>query len=454
MRVLQVVCSYFPQKVGGTEVYVHSLNLNLASLGCEVAVVYFNSVPNGQSLKYSLRKSEYQGIPVYIIDKDTRGLKTSELYFESDLLARAEFEKVIGLFKPDIIHFHHFLPTDIAAAVDAAFYSGTPSLLTYHTPMMSCAQGLMLYKNKYPCSGRMDNKNCLFCVQRSFGLPYWISFFWSRLHNSIASVLFDFASRIKLKSRFVTWLMLPWMLKKKIEITRLAFSRIDHFVATSNWVRRMLLTNGIDEKKISFLRQGTDLVSQGKSLKSNKGWIRLIFLGRIAPYKGLHILLKAVSLLGPEYDVDLSVYGLPGSSSEEKYLSALKNKFIRENRIHWEGLLEPDKKIEVLQDADAVIIPSLWLETGPLVLLEAWAAKVPVIASRIGSIEELIVGGRGGILFEPGDWRGLSNIIKNLALDRQKLAQLRDSVPEPKSNLTVAVEMQELYKQLISRSNQ
>jgi glycosyltransferase involved in cell wall biosynthesis len=78
---------------------------------------------------------------------------------------------------------------------------------------------------------------------------------------------------------------------------------------------------------------------------------------------------------------------------------------------------------------DVVVIPSLWHETFNLVLWEAWASRLPVIASRVGALSDFIREGVDGLTFPPGNWRGLraqlARIVENPAL----LGTLREELP-------------------------
>ena len=90
----------------------------------------------------------------------------------------------------------------------------------------------------------------------------------------------------------------------------------------------------------------------------------------------------------------------------------------------------PHGRIAVaLSEIDVLVIPSVWPENSPLVLQEAFLAGVPVIASRIGGIPEMLPDGRGGLLFKPGSADDLATAISRLAADRGLLDALRASIP-------------------------
>lgn len=103
-----------------------------------------------------------------------------------------------------------------------------------------------------------------------------------------------------------------------------------------------------------------------------------------------------------------------------------------------------------MQEADLLVIPSLWLETGPLVLLEAWACRVPVIASNRGGIAELVNSGRGGLLFEAGDHRALAGILRRALREHGMLEGLGASISCPRTMQQVAADTQSIYEKILS----
>ncbi len=130
------------------------------------------------------------------------------------------------------------------------------------------------------------------------------------------------------------------------------------------------------------------------------------FIGQLAPHKGAHHLLAAfreavVSLLeGGTSKGDVKRDGLPmlsiyGPSPLPEYLrklhalSAIPAPLIVD-RISFEGRFEPRELPRVLSSLDALVVPSLWPENAPLVVLEAIAAGVPVLAPRLGGLPELL----------------------------------------------------------------
>jgi len=83
-----------------------------------------------------------------------------------------------------------------------------------------------------------------------------------------------------------------------------------------------------------------------------------------------------------------------------------------------------------LASMDALVVPSIWPENSPLVIHEAFLAGVPVVASRIGGIPEVVEDGRSGLLFEPGNATDLARVLKRIIAEPDLLRRLRTGIPD------------------------
>jgi len=160
-------------------------------------------------------------------------------------------------------------------------------------------------------------------------------------------------------------------------------------IAPSEYVKSQFESFGLRE--ITRIPYGI----RGIEIKSGTYKRRLGFVGTIAPHKGLHILLEAVKDI-PE-DFTLNIFGKIGN---EQYFNRWKG-LINNKRIFYKG--EEQSQKLMYASIDILIVPSLWEETYGIVIDEAYRAKIPVIASRIGGIPEHIVEGKSGYLFEAGN---------------------------------------------------
>jgi len=119
-----------------------------------------------------------------------------------------------------------------------------------------------------------------------------------------------------------------------------------------------------------------------------------------------------------------------------------------DTRIRFLDSVPNDKIIGILKQYHALVVPSQWLETGPLVVLEAFAAGIPVIGSRLGGISELVTDGVDGILVDADSGKGWNESLRILIDQPGVLRQLRAGVKPPRSVASVAQDMIEIYREL------
>jgi glycosyltransferase involved in cell wall biosynthesis len=108
-----------------------------------------------------------------------------------------------------------------------------------------------------------------------------------------------------------------------------------------------------------------------------------------------------------------------------------------------------DQVVPLLRRYHLLAVPSRWLEMGPLVVLEAFAAGTPVLGANLGGIADLVQHGRNGLLLEPNDIRAWVEALYQCAEDRGVLARLRRGVKKPRNMTHVATEMVQLYSSFI-----
>ena len=143
---------------------------------------------------------------------------------------------------------------------------------------------------------------------------------------------------------------------------------------------------------------------------------RILFAGRLRPLKGVADLLAAAVQLGKTHD--LSVV-LAGSTRNTAYLTELKGQAERggiAEDVNFAGILDGQSLRAELAQASMLVLPS-YQETAPMVIQEAMAAGVPVVATSVGGIPHQIENNRTGLLVEPGDVSALTSAVARLLDD-------------------------------------
>jgi len=142
-----------------------------------------------------------------------------------------------------------------------------------------------------------------------------------------------------------------------------------------------------------------------------------IFLGQIVEHKGPQIAVKAFKNLR-DADAKLHIVG------KGPYLDKLREIAGNDQRIIFYGFVPENELEKFFKKCSYIIVPSLWNEIFGLVIIEGLTKGLPVIASNVGAIPELVTNGFNGFLFEPGDADSLYHIIKELVNDENILSKL------------------------------
>jgi len=199
-----------------------------------------------------------------------------------------------------------------------------------------------------------------------------------------------------------------YFLKKKAE-------NIDALIAHTDLERKWLEGRGIPSEKIHIVRfpaVPSELLSYhlySKCLDENY----ILFLGRLTWIKGVHILIRAFKhIKDVKPDLRLKLAG-PSDQQYEKYLRDLSKKLHLKSSIDFLGPIYDNEKNHIIECSKILVLPSL-KEYTPNVLLEAQALGVPVIATRVGAVPEMMIDGETGILVEPGDELELARAVKIL----------------------------------------
>ena len=179
--------------------------------------------------------------------------------------------------------------------------------------------------------------------------------------------------------------------------------------------------------------------------------LRVAFLGRLEHDKGPDVLALALSQLR-DLPISIDVYGLSQTSSPSPYAAALVRMAGKDPRFALKQAVAPQTVVKLLREYDLLAVPSRWLETGPLTVLEAFAAGIPVLGSRLGGIAELVSDGIDGVLVPPDDPTAWATALRQLAKKPGLLSKLRAGVRPPRTMKSVAKDMLEIYLRVSHRS--
>jgi len=211
-------------------------------------------------------------------------------------------------------------------------------------------------------------------------------------------------------------------------LDRVTRRRVSRFVAVSQAVRSGLTADGVDPAMITVIPNGIDLEAlrrqahAGPAVELPEALARVGCVGRLERVKGVEYFLRAAGLLAADSpDVRFIV---AGTGSDEPRLRSLATSLGLAGMVDFLGYVEPVARL--LTSLDVVVIPSL-SEASGLTAMEAMALGVPVVASLVGGLPEVVENGETGLLVPPGDEAALARAIARLLDSTELVHRLADA---------------------------
>lgn len=281
--------------------------------------------------------------------------------------AAARVRALLGERIVDVVHVHNVFPMLSPTVLREVERWGAGLVVTLHNFRFMCLPATLL----------RDGRVCEDCVGR---IP-WPGVL-HRCYRSSLGASAALSTSLTLHRAFGT------------------FRGVGRYLAVSDFVRRKHVEAGMDPDQIrvkpNFAHATTRRHGPGQYF---------IYLGRLSREKGVRFLLEAWGGL----DAPLLIAG-DGPERALLERSAPSN-------VSFLGTVPPERGTELVREARCLILPSIWYEGAPRSIPEAYAAGVPVIASRIGGIPEFVDHGRSGFLIPPGDQSALRQAVTRLMHD-------------------------------------
>jgi glycosyltransferase involved in cell wall biosynthesis len=297
--------------------------------------------------------------------------------------ARQELQAAIRRDRPDVIHVHNTFPLLTASVLAAGTEARVPIVVTIHNYKLSCASGDFFRAGTvcHDCAGRL-------------GLPGIVHGCYRGSRLTTAPVVAGTVlNRQSWRTRPSAYIFISESQRRAMESMNLPLSR--SFVKW-NLVPRTPAGATHDEGRVSYL-------------------------GRLDQAKGLSVLMDGWDCyLGRSGDANLRL-SIAGNGP---LMPVIREWAGGRESVDLLGVLDRDGCRDLIARSRAVVVPSAWEETFGLVVVEAMAGGVPVIAARHGSLPELVSDGLNGALFGPGDPGDLSSVLEGVAADPDRWRQL------------------------------
>ena len=341
--------------------------------------------------------------------------------------------------KPAVAHFHTLGLNAGLLHLEAAKTAGARTIVTYHTGGISCPQTGLLENGLSPCDGRLEVTRCTRCRLANRNMPVGLAELLARIDlPGISQCNEGIFGRI-FSSRSMT--------STFIRAFHAAIELIDVFHIQSRWIADVLQGNGVPAEKIAFVEMGVSqdpVAFDAGSLQefNARRPLRLVFAGRCSDVKGIETILGALNRIDRRAPLTIS---LLGSGWNSDYGAQLLRSFAGDTRLLLPRVVDAEAMLRELVTYDACLVPSVWLETGPLAVYEAMAAGLPVIGGRLGGIAERVRDNVDGLLFSPGDAKALAVLIERLLASPHELQRLRRNIRPQRTFDHMARELDAIY---------
>jgi len=299
--------------------------------------------------------------------------------------AKKSLAKELKRFKPDIVHVHNFFPLLTPAIYDACIENNIPVVQTLHNFRLICPGALLL----------REGNICERCITGSaYNAVIYKCYRSSRLQSLAVARMVSYHRKNN------TWA-----------------DKVTRFIALTEFSKSKFVAAGFPATQITvkpnFVNNNVNLeMDSNESNINNKTTSKpyALYVGRLSKEKGINTLLEAWKNIDFTLNIagdNMLEYALPTANTNINFLGELNN-----HEIHAQ-----------MRGAQFLIMPSICFETFGMVIIEAFSNKLPVIASNLGAMKEIVEHNKTGLLFKAGNSEDLANkaiyLIENPSISKE-----------------------------------
>lgn len=369
--------NYLPGKNGGIENYTHWLATLLLRQHFVVEVAALNVEDKQDYI--------YENIPVHHLNRSL-----------------SLFEQVLKSGNFDICHFHEYSEN---GGIEIPWFKLAKKyckkvFFTFHLPYLTCYKNDFRYKGVKDCFTFNNPARCVDCILTE------------RINNTVGSIFGPVAT--------TAFKVIPGIYKKletKVVLKHFylkeLLSSCNEIFIIADWFQKLLFENGYINCNIHKIpNESRPVIAENALVDNTEMKKKVVFIGRIERQKGLHLLCKAMNHINRK-DLLLDVYG---NKVEEKYFEQCIEKYA----FNYKGSVPRADLLAHMKEYDFLVLPSVFTEMFPIVIIDAFHHQLSVIASTAKGNKDVIKDGINGFLFEYDN-------AKDLAKTIDKAYQLKES---------------------------
>jgi len=447
MKIVHALAWYFPEAIGGAEIYVNGLAQRLKNRGHDVSV----SAPcRGIG---EVREYEHDGISVFRYP--LHGASATRDECQSRVSARGSEALLAWLTQQrvDLLHVHALSPGISVYEIEAARALEVRVIVTSHLGDLgyNCYRGTLMRWGQELCDGRVRTLKCAACSLHASGMPRVLTYPAAFLSMAIGG------SAAELQGPVGTVLGTAGLIQYRQRLQRRLLNAVDAFVLLNQAALDCVLLNGAPYEKLTINRLGTSSAIARKpapDLLPTRLPVRFGYVGRFASIKGIFELAEAWRALPRGFPVTLQWIGPVNFDEARGFVSRLKSMLGHDDRVRFAEAVPVSQIGEVMRGLDVLLVPSRCFEGGPTVVHEAFAAGTPVVGTRIGAMPELIRDRIDGRLLTPGSATEITAAIREIADDPAGTVDAwRRELPMPRTMDDIADDYERLYIEVMNKES-
>jgi len=331
---------------------------------------------------------------------------------------------VLEALRPDVVHLHHW--RGLWWILESAQRLGIRTVYSNHDWGLACLRTILVMGDGALCDGRLWADKCTRCIwkgrsvvgklnevvaETAIGRSLIDAVYWSPLGHVFEQ---RGAVRLPLRKR----------VESSLDRAQRILSKLDAMFTPSEFGRRFFSQLGTPLDRIRVKPWYYDPIRTGKVIEPSQPFT-IAYVGRVSPEKGVHLIFEALERVRSPEPIRLMVAG----ANTSEYCVGLRRKYPGQVGLHaveWLGWSEIEP---LFRSTDVSIIPSTGIDNTPLALVEAISYRIPVIATRVPPIEELVVAGENGYLADYGSVESLASAIESAVADKDRIRSGAISFP-------------------------
>jgi glycosyltransferase involved in cell wall biosynthesis len=278
------------------------------------------------------------------------------------------FKKLLHEWRPDIVHFHNTTGLSLSSFLHCRL-AGVPIVVTLHDHWGFCLKNTLINSVQRMCNDFSDCARCLPAVTDPDSLQ-------------------------------------SYPVESRRHYFRRRMAEVSRFITPSAYLADKYVKAGFDASRFDVVSNGINPVLPTPRQTTSK--FRISTICYLGSHKGVHVVIEALSRLPKTIDWSFNIVGTGHLESALRRLTQIRG--VTE-RVRFWGRLPNEQVSVVFAETDLYVLGSTWAENEPVSILEAMSRGIPIVATDMGGIPELVRPGINGWLVPPGDVEALRDVI-------------------------------------------